>query len=226
MGSPEGSFRRSESIREHLRGALEESKGEALTKAPKLGPNVPSRGNAFSFWLGRTAYALTGWHFVGELPDLKKFVIIVAPHTSNWDFPVGVGALFGLHLKVAYLGKDSLFRGPMGSIMRWLGGIPVDRSVSRDRVTEMIDTFREHDRLVFVFTPEGTRKRVTEWKTGFYHVAVGAGVPIVPVAFDYGKKAVLIGEPFYPTGDAAADIPKLRGFFANVTPKHPENFAP
>ena len=106
--------------------AREESKGEALTKAPKLGPNVPSRGNVFSHWLGRTSYRLTGWHFVGALPDLPKFVIIVAPHTSNWDFLVGVGALFGLHLRVAYLAKDSLFHPPMAAIMRWLGGIPVD----------------------------------------------------------------------------------------------------
>jgi len=153
-------------------------------------------------------------------------VIIVAPHTSNWDFLVGVGALFGLHLRVAYLAKDSLFRGPMGAIMRWLGGIPVDRSVSRDRVTEMIDTLRAHDRLVLVFTPEGTRKRVTEWKTGFYHVAAGAGVPIVPVAFDYGKKAVIIGPPFYPTGDAGGDIAFLRRFYSGVTARRPENFVP
>ncbi len=225
MGQTQGKDRRRTRVCEHLLRVSEEGKGEALTKAPKLGPNVPSRGNAFSHWLGRTSYRLTGWHFVGALPDLPKFVIIVAPHTSNWDFLVGVGALFGLHLRVAYLAKDSVFRGPMGAIMRWLGGIPVDRSVSRDRVTEMIDTFRAHDRLVFVFTPEGTRKRVTEWKSGFYHVALGAGVPIVPVAFDYGKKAVIIGPPFYPTGDAGGDIKKLRGFYAGVTAKRPENFA-
>ena len=109
--------------------------------------------------------------------------------------------------------------------MRWLGGIPVDRSVSRDRVTEMIDTLRAHDRLVLVFTPEGTRKRVTEWKTGFYHVAAGARVPIVPVAFDYGRKAVIIGPPLLPTGDGEGDIGKLRGFYAGVTAKRPENFA-
>ncbi|MFN2602447.1 MAG: 1-acyl-sn-glycerol-3-phosphate acyltransferase [Gemmatimonadaceae bacterium] len=149
----------------------------------------------------------------------------MAPHTSNWDFLVGVGALFELRLRVAYLAKDSLFRGPMAAIMRWLGGIPVDRSVSRDRVTEMVDTLRAHNRLVLVFTPEGTRKRVTEWKTGFYHVAAGAGVPIIPVAFDYGKKAVIIGPPLVPTGNAEGDIRKLRGFYAKVTAKRPENFA-
>ena len=211
-----------------MRDADEEGKGksEAVTKVPELGPNVPSRGNAFSHWLGRTSYALTGWHFVGAMPDLPKFVLIVAPHTSNWDFFVGVGALFALGLRLSFLGKDSLFRGPPGRILRWLGGIPIDRSVSRDRVTEMVDTFREHDRLIFGLTPEGTRKRVNEWKTGFYHVALGAKVPIVPVAFDYARKAVIIGPPFYPTGDATGEIANIRGFFSGVTAKRPENFAP
>jgi len=153
-------------------------------------------------------------------------VLIVAPHTSNWDFFVGVGALFGLGLKLSFLGKDSIFVPPAGSILRWLGGMPVDRSVSHDRVAEMVDAFNRHDRLVFGLTPEGTRRRVEEWKTGFYHVAVGAKVPIVPVAFDYGKKALIIGDTFHPTGNASADIAKLRAFFADVTPKNPENFAP
>jgi 1-acyl-sn-glycerol-3-phosphate acyltransferase len=193
---------------------------------PKLGPNVPSRGNAFSHWLGRVSYTISGWKIIGNLPDLPKFVLIVAPHTSNWDFFVGVGALFGLGLKLSFLGKDSIFVPPFAQILRWLGGMPVDRSISRDRVAEMVDAFNSHDRLIFGLTPEGTRKKVQEWRTGFYHVAVGANVPIVPVAFDYGKKALIIDEPFYPTGNAAADIAKLRAWFANVTPKRPENYAP
>lgn len=193
---------------------------------PKLGPNIPSRGNAFSHWLGRTAYALTGWHFVGPFPNLPKFVLIVEPHTSNWDFFVGLGALFALGIDVSFLGKDSLFRPPLSPILRWLGGIPVDRSVHRDRVAEMVTAFREHDRLILVLAPEGTRKRVKEWRTGFYHVAAGANVPIVPVAFDYGKKAIIIFDTFYPTGNADKDIAAIRALFANVTPKHPENYVP
>ena len=153
-------------------------------------------------------------------------MVIVAPHTSNWDFLVGVGALFSLGLRISFLGKDSIFRGPTGRIVRWLGGVPVDRSVSRDRVTEMVDTFRDHERLVFGLAPEGTRKRVTEWKTGFYHVALGAKVPIVPVAFDYAKKAIIIGPPVYPTGDATREIANIRKFFSGVTAKRPENFVP
>jgi 1-acyl-sn-glycerol-3-phosphate acyltransferase len=129
-------------------------------------------------------------------------------------------------LKLSFLGKDSIFVPPFAQILKWLGGIPVDRSVSHDRVAEMVDAFNLHDRLVFGLTPEGTRKRVTEWKTGFYHVAVGARVPIVAVAFDYGRKALIIKDPFYPTGNVSADIAKVRAFFADITPKRPENFVP
>ena len=193
-------------------------------KIPALGPNVPGRGNALSHALGRASYAITGWHFVGELPNLPKFVLIIAPHTSNWDFFVGLGALFSLGIKLAFFGKDSIFTWPLGPVMRWLGGIPIDRSVSQDRVAESVAAFKSRDKLVLGVAPEGTRKRVEEWKTGFYHVARGAGVPIVPVGFDYAKKAIVIGEPFTPTGDVGGDIQKLKAFFADVTAKRPENY--
>jgi 1-acyl-sn-glycerol-3-phosphate acyltransferase len=196
----------------------------ARMKVPELGPQVPNRGNAFSRWLGRGAFSLSRWRFIGALPNLPKFVVIVAPHTSNWDFFVGVGALFSLGIRVSFLGKDSIFRGPPGAILRWLGGIPVDRSVSRDRVAEMVGVFQGRDRLVVGLTPEGTRKLVSQWKTGFYHVARGASVPIVPVAFDYGRKAVVIGEPFYPSGNLDSDMAQLHAFYSGVTAKRPENF--
>lgn len=190
----------------------------------ELAPNIPSRGNAISRWLGRRAYALSGWRIKGALPDLPKFVLIVAPHTSNWDFFVGVAALFQLGLRVSFLGKDSLFTGLKGPIMRWLGGIPVDRSVSKDRVAEMVEVFRNHDRLVIGLTPEGTRKKVKAWKTGFYHVARGSGVPIVPVYFDYSTKTVGIGPPFYATGDVTSDIAYLKGLYRAEMARRPEKF--
>ena len=193
-------------------------------KVPQLRPNVPARGNALSHALGRASYALTGWHFIGELPDLPKFVLIIAPHTSNWDFFVGLGALFALGIKLEFLGKDSIFRWPVAPVLRWLGGIPVNRSMSQDQVSQSVAAFNSRDKLILGVAPEGTRKRVEEWKTGFYHVARGAGVPIVPVAFDYAKKAIIIGDPFTPTRDVTGDIEKLRGFFSNVTTKRPENY--
>jgi 1-acyl-sn-glycerol-3-phosphate acyltransferase len=226
MGSSQAALRRGAGICEYLCSDQQASESEALIKAPEIGSNIPTRGNAFSHWLGRVSYKLTGWDIVGQFPDLPKFVLIVAPHTSNWDFIVGVGALFALHLNVSYLAKDSLFVPPLSVVLKWLGGIPVNRKVSKDRVSEMVQAFRSREKLILVFTPEGTRKRVTEWHTGFYHVAVGANVPILPVAFDYGKKRVIIGDPFYPTGNAAGDIVKLRAFFKEVTPKHAKNFAP
>ena len=169
--------------------------------------------------------SVSGWSFEGALPDEPKFVIIVAPHTSNWDFVVGVAALFSLGFRVSFLGKDSLFKWPLGVFMRWLGGVAVDRSVSRDRVAEAVGAFNTSEKLVLVVAPEGTRKRVEDWKTGFYHVAHGANVPIVPVAFDYGTKTVRLGPPFRTTGNARADIALLKEFYRGVTPKTPENFA-
>lgn len=158
------------------------------------------------------------------MPNEPKFVIVVVPHTSNWDFCVGVAALFALGFRVSFLGKHTLFKGPLGMFMRWLGGIPVDRSVSRDRVGESVQAFKSNEKLILAVAPEGTRKRVAKWKSGFYYVAHGAGVPIVPVAFDYGSRIVRIGAPLLPTGNREADIETLKSFFRNVVPRRPENF--
>ncbi|MEO8193050.1 MAG: lysophospholipid acyltransferase family protein [Gemmatimonadales bacterium] len=192
---------------------------------PPLGAAVPARGNALSRFIGRRGMSLAGWDFEGTLPNEPKFVIIVAPHTSNWDFAVGVGTLFSLGFRVSFLGKHTLFKWPLGILMRWLGGVPVEREVRRDRVSEILAAFKSNEKLILVVAPEGTRKRVTEWKTGFYHVAHRARVPIVPVAFDYGRKVVRIGPPFRTTGNKDAEMGTLKEFFRGVTPLHPENFA-
>ncbi len=158
------------------------------------------------------------------MPDEPKFVIVVVPHTSNWDFILGVEALFALGFRISFLGKHTLFKWPLGSFMRWLGGISVERTVRRDRVAETIAAFESVDRLILAVAPEGTRKRVTEWKTGFYHVAHGAHVPIVPVAFDYGRKVVRLDNPFWTTGDVAGDIRRIKDSYRGVVPKNPDNF--
>lgn len=191
---------------------------------PPLGPRVPSRGNAVSRSIGRAWLSFGSWRFEGAMPNEPKFVVIVAPHTSNWDFTLGVAALFALGFKISFLGKHTLFKWPLGIFMRWLGGIPVERSVSRDRVGESVAAFNASDELVLAVAPEGTRKLVTQWKTGFYHVAEGAGVPIVPVAFDYGRKVINIGPPFHPAGDRDADIEALKDFYRGVVARRPENF--
>lgn len=191
---------------------------------PQLGPAVPRRGNAVSRWVGRVVLQSGGWKFEGEVPDEPKFVIIVVPHTSNWDFIVGVGALFALGFRVSFLGKHTLFKWPLGTFMRWLGGVPVERSVSRDRVGENINAFKSADKMILAVAPEGTRKLVKDWKTGFYHVADGAHVPIVPVAFDYGTNTIRLHPRFWTTGDKESDISRLKDFYRTVVPKNPENF--
>ena len=191
---------------------------------PELGPAVPKRGNAISRFIGRATLTSGGWKFEGTIPNEPKFVIIVVPHTSNWDFIVGVGALFSIGFLISFLGKHTLFKWPLGVFMRWLGGIPVERSVSQDRVADNIAAFESADKLILAVAPEGTRKKVTQWKTGFYHVAHGAHVPIVPVAFDYGTKTIRLNEPFWTTGDKDADMSRLKEVYRGVVPKNPENF--
>lgn len=193
-------------------------------EVPRLGPKVPHRGNSLSRLIGRGGLSASGWRFEGSVPDERKFVIIVVPHTSNWDFILGTEALFALGFRVSFLGKHTLFKWPLGLFMRWLGGIPVERTVRKDRVAETIAAFNSADSLILAVAPEGTRKRVTEWKTGFYHVAHGAGVPIVPIAFDYGRKVIRFHPPFWTTGDVDADIARIKDLYRGVVARNPDNF--
>jgi len=168
---------------------------------------------------------LSGWRFEGALPDVPKFVMIIAPHTSNWDFVVGLWAYFSLSFRASWLGKHTIFRWPLGPFMRWLGGVPVERSVSRDRVSETVHAFESSEQLLLILAPEGTRKYVAEWKTGFYHVANNAHVPIVPVAFDFEHHVIRLFDAFYTTGNAESDIDRLQDLYRGIKGKHPENFA-
>jgi 1-acyl-sn-glycerol-3-phosphate acyltransferase len=168
---------------------------------------------------------LTGWRFEGSLADEPKFVMIIAPHTSNWDFVVGLWAYFTLGFRASFLGKHTIFNWPLGPFMRWLGGIPVERSVSRDRVSETVHAFDSSRELILIIAPEGTRKFVPEWKTGFYYVAKSARVPIVPVAFDFEHKIIRLFPSFRTTGDAEGDIDVLQNLYRGIKGKHPENFA-
>jgi 1-acyl-sn-glycerol-3-phosphate acyltransferase len=165
---------------------------------------------------------MIGWRREGSLPDIPQYVIIVAPHTSNWDFPIGLAFAFALEIRGYWLGKDSLFRWPFRGFFRWLGGIPIDRSRSSDVVAQMIQIFRERARLTMVVAPEGTRKKVTYWKSGFYHIARGANVPIVLAFLDYLRKAGGIGPVLNLTGDIEADMESIRAFYATVKGKYPE----
>lgn len=168
---------------------------------------------------------LFGWKIKGWDPNLlDKFVVIVLPHTSNWDFPLGLlvrKALNADHLK--FVGKDSLFKPPFGALFRWLGGYPVDRSKRTNFVDSIIDIFSATERFGVVLAPEGTRKKVNQLKTGFYYIALGAKVPIVMVRFDWGTKTVTWREPFYPDGNWETDLKAIEDYFRGVQGKIPEN---
>ena len=187
---------------------------------PRLGPSVPRRGSAALRVLGRLVLAALRFRIEGEVPDAPKLVIAVAPHTSNWDFVVGAAVMFALDLRVTFIGKHTLFVGPLGALMRWMGGIPVDRSAPHGIVGESIAAFRSRPALVLAIAPEGTRKRVERFKTGFLHIARGAGVPVVLAALDYGDRCVRLGPAFVPGEDVEADRVRVEAYFAAVRGRH------
>jgi 1-acyl-sn-glycerol-3-phosphate acyltransferase len=163
-----------------------------------------------------------GWRLEGRLPDVDKLVVIAAPHTSNWDLPVLLSLAFALRVKASWLGKNTLFRRPLGFLFRWMGGIPVYRSASNNMVAQSVEMFRNSEKLILTIPPEGTRGKVSHWKTGFYYIALGAEIPISMGFIDYKRKAVGIGPTIYPTGDIEADMEVIRNFYATVTAKYPD----
>ena len=196
----------------------------AVPVVPVLGASVPKRGNAFSRAVGRLGLALLAFRFEGSIPDIPRCVMIVAPHTSNWDFVVGLFAKVALGLRARFIAKHTLFRGPFGAVLRWLGGIPVDRSAHGGIVESAVGALRAADQLYLVITPEGTRKKTPAWKSGFHRIAVGAEVPILPVAFDYRKRAIVFQPLFQPSGDYEVDLTALRSGFEAAMAYRPENY--
>lgn len=166
------------------------------------------------------------WDFDCPPPALPRYVLLGAPHTSTLDFPFLIAALGQFDISLEWMGKDSLFRPPFGALMRRLGGIPVDRSRRHNAVAQAVELFAERQRLVLAIAPEGTRKRVEGWKTGFWHIANLAGVPIVPGYVDARRRRAGFGSPFHTSGDMDVDFARLAEFYATITPIHPERFGP
>jgi 1-acyl-sn-glycerol-3-phosphate acyltransferase len=169
---------------------------------------------------------LTGWKVEGELPpNGQKCVLIAAPHTSNWDLPYTLMVAFVLHLNIYWMGKRQLFRFPFRRIMMWLGGIPVSRETSNNLVAASVEAMKNaKGPLQLVVPPEGTRGKTRYWKTGFYYIAVGAGVPIVMAYMDYERKVSGLGPVFHPTGDIEADMVAIKAFYAPFKGKNAEQF--
>ena len=166
-------------------------------------------------------YKRQGWTEFNANPDLRKCVVIAAPHTSNWDFVYFLGAATSLNIPLSFLGKKSLFRWPIGKALRELGGIAVDRSASQNYVQSIAEEFARRDAFMLTIAPEGTRSAVARWKTGFYHIAVQARVPLVLGMMDYSRKRVGLAEAFWPTGNYAEDMKKVLAFYQTTTPKYP-----
>ena len=175
-------------------------------------------------WIANQLLKLFGWRAVGSLADHPKCVIVVAPHTSNWDFPVLMLVKIALGLKVSWMGKHTLFRPPFGWIMRRLGGMPIDRSARHNMVEQAVESFRTHDRLLLAIPPEGTRKRTPYWRSGFYHIALGAQVPIALAYADYRRKVGGIGGVIMPSGNVDADMALIRDFYGGIVGKRPDQF--
>ena len=175
---------------------------------------------AFSKFL----FKALGWKYIITLPEPPKSVICIAPHTSNWDFPIGEFYYWAVGRHASFLMKKSWFFFPMGALLRSLGGVPVDRSKRTSVTDQMAEEFANREKFHLAITPEGTRKLVKKWKMGFYHIAIKANVPIQLAYIDYAKKEMGITSIFYPTGDEVADLAKIQEFYKDVTPCHPEKF--
>ncbi|KAA3610432.1 MAG: acyltransferase [Calditrichaeota bacterium] len=191
----------------------------------KLIHNGPTTG-LIRYWTGRFFLWLFSWDVVGRFPKDKKFIIITAPHTSNWDFPLGILAIYIYRLKCSWIGKDSLFKKPFGVFMRWLGGIAVNRDSQHGVVDQIAKQFRESIKLAIAIAPSGTRKKGNSWKSGFYWMAHKAQVPIVCAYFDYKRRETGIGLSFIPTGNVKMDMDRIREFYKLFQAKHQDMITP
>ena len=167
-----------------------------------------------------------GWQLCTVLPAEKKYLVVGAPHTSNWDFPLAILALSAMGLRFSWIGKHTLFRFPFGYFFRALGGVPVDRHIRQGFIKKMIELFSSSDELVMAIAPEGTRAQTAYWKTGFYSIAVEAAVPVALGYLDYKHKKIGIGATLYPTGNIEEDFQFIQKFYADKTGKYPEKQGP
>lgn len=191
---------------------------------PAIPASLPRRhsnlGQKLGLWLLRL---LGGWSIQGEVPAHKKMVIAVAPHTSNQDFFVGIAAALALDLNIRFLGKHSIFVWPVKGLLTALGGIPVDRSHAHGVVGQVVAEFGQSDALLLGLSPEGSRKKVAQWRSGFWRIAKQADVPICLVGLDYQSKQFVFGPCLTPGENFADDLQQMRAFFQQMTAKYPEN---
>ena len=174
--------------------------------------------------VSRLILRLVGWRLVGELPAEPKYMLIVAPHTSNWDFVIGLLIVFAYRIRLTWMGKHTIFVFPFGIVMRWLGGVPIDRRASCNLVDATAQMFRDAQRLTVAMAPEGTRKRVDRWRSGFYWMAHKGQVPIALGYIDYARRQAGVGPLFWPSGDYQQDMLQMQSFYQDKTARYPEQF--
>ena len=192
---------------------------------PKLNELTPKTNSIVKKVIGKFMLWCYRWRVEGEVLNAKKFMVILAPHTSYWDFLTNMGTMLALGVRNRWFVADAFCWWPLGNFMRWLGGIPIDRSCPQDLVTLTIGKFEHHDELILALYPEGTTFKAEKWKTGFWHIARGAGIPIQFLAVDYKIRASVFGPVIQPTDDIEADMKIIQTYFRDVTPKTSENFA-
>jgi len=185
-------------------------------RIPALPDCLPGRGNAFSSAVARTLFGALGWTIEGDFPARPKLVVIVAPHTSNWDFIVGILAVFAIGIRVRFLGKHTLFNPWLGWLMRWFGGTPVIREAPQGAVAQAVSLIESEPAVFLAITPAGTRSSAAPWRSGFYNIAHTAGVPILPIVFDGGRRAIRLLPAFETSGDYDADLPRLLALYEGV----------
>ena len=198
----------------------------SMLTSKDLGAHVPRRHGNIGARLASVFNRLTGWRTVGTVPDIRQAVIIGAPHTSNFDGVFTLPLLIALDINISILGKKELFAVPiLSQFLSWAGVIPIDRGKKGSVLQSSLDKFATGKPLFLGLSPEGTRGYSDKWRTGFYYLATGANVPILPISLDYGKKELRFLPLFYPTGDLEADLPKIVALFTGVTPKHFERLS-
>lgn len=177
-------------------------------------------------YLSTIILKLAGWHVDVIQPEEKKYILIGAPHTTNWDLPIGLLCFWSIQIRLTWIGKKQLFVGPFNYFFRALGGIPVDRSVSTGFIEQIVQQFDRREEMILGLTPEGTRSRTDYWKTGFYHIALAAKVPIYLAYADYHSRTVGFREKIIPSGDIDMDFEQIKLFYENIKGKYPENQGP
>ena len=214
-----------------LSKAAQLSKRPNLPKLPKLsrkdlGCLVPKRGGKVTPFIGAWLLKMAGWRIVGHIPDISQAVVLALPHTSNIDGVFAIPSLFALDLKISIMGKHTLFKVPvLAQLLHWIGIVPINRSNKGSVLQASIDKFKSGEPLFLGLSPEGTRKYTESWKTGFYYLALGANVPILPVALDYKTKEIRFLDVVLPTGDIEADLPKIYQQYRGVVPRYPERLS-